>query len=184
MISILIPTIDARAEHLARCTAAYEATTEGIDYELVIVRNEPTCGAGWLLGLSKAQGDFIHFTCDDIEPRHGWWPVAIETTGRYAIPAPSVYGHGRMEDGSLYDWTPAGRSVLPFFSREQLDALGPLEALASLHYYSDDWLSHLARKADIGIVYRTDYAFDHSWAPEGRIYDLEPDRVRYEALVR
>jgi hypothetical protein len=75
VISVVIPTIAGREHWLGNCIHAYERCSG--DIEIITVTDRETCGEAWAEGGKRAQGDFIHFTADDIEPHDGWDEAAI-----------------------------------------------------------------------------------------------------------
>src|SRR4051812_13904481 len=155
MISVIVPTIAGREEYLNECKASYAAHTE--DYELIVLADRPTCGLAWVQGAEMARGDYLHFSADDLQPHSGWAEAAIEVTSRGFLPAPRIVN----TDGSLQScggeeaWereqptgARAGFSRIPFLSRDQWDGIRPLvrPVLGDLHYFSDNAISHAARK--------------------------------------
>src|SRR5438445_12859155 len=92
VVSVVVPTVDGREEHLDRLVRTYAATAEGCyELDLVVKRNYPTCGHGWQAGLEDIRGEYVHFTCDDIEPHPGWALPAMECVDRGFLPRPHVY---------------------------------------------------------------------------------------------
>ncbi len=71
MISVVIPTVTGREDFFERCVYAYEHNTAN-PIELIIYKDLPTCGRGWIKGAEDATGDYVHFTADDLEPALGW----------------------------------------------------------------------------------------------------------------
>ena len=187
-ISVIVPTIDGREEHLERCLRAYAEHSEGsYKLDLVLAVNEPTCGWGWQKGCEKAKGDYLHFTDDDIEPHAGWAEPAIECVQRGFIPAPQVFGpQGDPQSHPhwgfhLTDWEPVFMTSLPFVSREQFAAIAPL---FTAHYSTDNWFSWRAHRAGWPTRVRTGYAFTHWWAEHGRGAGLEEyHRLTYDGVL-
>lgn len=170
MISIVVPTIRGREEHLERCLAAYEANTSE-KFELIIEHDHPACGPGWNAGAERATGDIIHFTADDLEPHEGWDVAALEALARGALPAPRLVNqHGLLDSCGLHgvemeDWAPVPMSVVPFMTRDQWQAIGPV---LPIHYFTDNWISWRAARAGWPTVVRRGFAFTHWWAEVGR----------------
>lgn len=170
LISVIMPTVAGREDIFARCAAAYEVLSclGPHELELITEKDRSTCGLAWQRGADRATGDYLHFTCDDIEPRHqGWWAPAIEAIEAGFIPAPQVYdvngtpqSHPQVGIVSP-DWTPVHMTSLPFVSREQYEKVAPL---ITTHYYSDDWFSFRCERAGWLTRLRTGYAFTHHWA--------------------
>ena len=188
LVSVIVPTVSGREDYLARCLAAYEATSGNA--ELIVIRDRPTCGRAWEEGAAKAQGRYLHFTADDLVPRPGWIETAIETVDEGAIPAATVYdADGEFESCAgklllLDDRAPVDFSAVPFFSREQWGEIGPMGPMADSHYFTDNYLSMRASRAGIPILARTAYAFEHYWAQPGRGAGMtESERMRFDAIT-
>ncbi len=148
VVTVVIPTVDGREEHFERCWRAYTDCVVGAyELDLIIERNHPTCGHAWQAGLERisTHSQYVHFTCDDIEPRPGWSDQAIEAVERGFLPAPQVYGpQGQPQSHPHWgrvgtDWEPVYMTSLPFVSRAQLEKIVPL---FTSHYSSDDWFSY------------------------------------------
>ena len=185
MVSVIVPTVPGREDHLERCVTAYAALAMGnYALDLIIESDHPAVGIAWQAGADRARGEFLHLTNDDIEPRPGWHAPAIEAVERGHLPAPQVYGpEGDPQAlpawGTLgVDWAPVAMTTLPFCSRAQWEAIGPV---ARLHYYSDDFISYRGRKAGWGTVLRSGYAFTHHWAQVRRGAGMsEQDRMEHD----
>jgi hypothetical protein len=174
LISVICPTVTGREELLAKTKIAYAAHTD--DYELIVVPDKPACGPAWVEGASKAQGEFLHFTADDIEPHAGWWQAAVETVERGYLPAPRILN----TDGSLQscgEWgkeqdtgTQTEFSRIPFLSRAQWDVVAPLVTpfLSKTHYYTDNCISFVARASGGETGVHRDYLFTHHLAEQSR----------------
>lgn len=180
MISIICPTIPGREGWLETCQRVYCETTD-TETEFIVVRNSPTCNAGWNMGIPEARGDFIHLTADDIEPEPGWWQIGMRWIEMGFIPAPRIVN----EDGSLQScgdgaWEQETGSHteltrVPFFSREQMDKAG-IYPIFDAHYYGDAWVSHKARLAGYPTVVVREMQFKHTYANVGRMDErLYPD---------
>lgn len=185
LISIVVPTISERRHWLARCMAAYGQTTPG-DFEFIVLTDRPTCCHGWNEGIQLARGEYIHLTCDDIEPLPGWAEAAIRSVDAGELPAARVLN----SDGTLQSCGtdghehPEGEEAsvarLPFASRRQLQRIGPI---IERHYMGDYWFSHRGRQLRMKTIVRRDFAFVHHLAPEGRMETLDADIAYYNAHV-
>lgn len=172
MISIVIPTVAGREDHLARCLDAYEEHTDR-KTQIIVVRDAPTCGLAWREGIARARGGFVHLTADDLEPIPHWDLAAVEACRSGGVPAPLVLKpSGALEscgghwDRMLPDWAETANTVVvPFASRAQLARIGPMFAG---HYYTDNWFTYRARTAGYDALVRLGYAFTHHWAQPGR----------------
>lgn len=171
MISIIIPTVPGREDHYGRCLDAYLHRTSRA-FEVITERDHATVGLAWQAGAQRAAGDYIHFTCDDLEPLDGWDDAAVAASDAGSVPAPKVTD---ARTGELQSWPSwgaehadgidAGFSAIPFLSRPMWEAVRPL--LLS-HYYSDDWISYRARKRGWPPLFCNGYAFRHHWAQHRR----------------
>lgn len=191
MISVVIPTIRGREEHLERCMAAYQATTSE-KFELIVELDHPACGPGWNAGAERAKGGIIHFSADDLEPHPGWDVPAMEALHLGVLPAPRLVNqHGRLDSCGLHgvemeDWAPVPMSVVPFMAREQWQAIGPS---LPIHYFTDNWISWRGARAGWPTVVRRGFAFTHHWAQHGRgagmAYDerMRHDRAAFLAAI-
>lgn len=187
MISVVIPTIASREEHLDRALRAYEETLDGIKHEIIIVSDEPTCGLAWNIGAAQSGGNYIHFSADDLEPHIGWWREAVKMADRGFLPAPRVL----KQDGSLEtcgngvyeqsDGDIAAFTRIPFMSRTQWENIGPS---LDCHYYTDNWISFKGRLQGYDTRVCRSYQFTHHWAQQGRGAGMtEPDRMEHDRRI-
>ena len=170
-ISVIVPTIDGREDHLARCLDAYRERTRH-DLELVVETNHPTCGLAWNAGAKRATGEFLHFTADDLEPLEDWDARAVDFCKVELIPAPSAVVDLTDESRSRYlaDRQPvsgvgADIDVVPFCSREQFGKVGEF---LTCHYFTDSYFTYRAIARQIRIMGCTGYAFHHHVSAVGR----------------
>ena len=186
MISVIVPTVAGREQHLAECLAAYAAHTT--DYELHVIADRPTCGAAWVEGATKASGDYIHFSADDLQPLDGWWQAGVQVVDLGLQPAPRILnGDGTLQTcGGSDGFTeiPTGHrtdfSRIPFMSREQWDKLSPLVEgfLRDAHYWTDNAVSVAAAHVGYGTAVHRGYSFIHHFADAGRGAGMsEPERM-------
>jgi hypothetical protein len=132
MISIIIPTVPGREDHYDRCLAAYRDRTAA-GYEIITETDHATVGLAWQAGAERASGDYIHLTCDDLEPLDGWDVAAVNAADAGFVPAPKVTD---ARTGQLQSWpawgrehedgTDAGFSAIPFLSRAMWEVVQPL----------------------------------------------------------
>ena len=183
MISIVIPTISGREHWLARCTDAYVRTLGPFPYELIVLRDRASCGIAWNEGIEQAKGNYIHLTADDIEPCDGWVTPAVMAVKRGELPAARILNtDGTLQScGTDHLEHPEGEEAfvarIPFATREQLDAIGPM---MDEQYMGDYWFSHRGRQVGYRSVVRRDYCFFHHYAQEGRIDTLAADVAAYK----
>ena len=163
LISVVIPTVQGREEHLERCVDAYEHRTNA-QIETIIVRDEPTCGIAWQKGSELAGGYFLHFTADDLEPALGWDVRARRAAEDGIIPMPTIWNG---VSGTLEPLGPntTGCTRIPFCTMKQWEQIGPM---IPLHYYTDNWFSHKAIQAGLLLRETHGYSFRHHWAMSAR----------------
>ncbi|MHB8742580.1 MAG: hypothetical protein ACYC9L_05580 [Sulfuricaulis sp.] len=179
VISVVIPTIPGREHLLAKTEASYRAENT----QLIVVKGRPTCGEAWVEGASRAEGDYLHFSADDIEAHPGWWGKAAVLSELGFLPAPRILN----TDGSLQscgDWDVEMRdgaipefTRVPFLSKEQWAAIDPLVTpfLEKAHYYTDNIVSWAGRKLGMETVVCRSYELTHHLAGQGRL-----DRMRQD----
>lgn len=176
VISVIIPTIDGREKDLARCIAGYKRDA-GYHYQLdlVVVRNEPSCGWGWAKGAEQISDatDYVHFSCDDLEPQPGWAPGAMLALRHKIIPAPRVLnGHTGAPEffpGWGVEWengVNAPFACVPFIDREGWD--GHVAPMLTTHYFGDNFVTFRAERAGYSCRVVRGYFFKHFWAEHGR----------------
>lgn len=171
MISIIVPTIRGREHWYRRCSRAYFDTTEQ-DFELIPVRDRPSCGVAWNEGAEKARGDYLHFSADDLEPHSGWDAAAVAVAGSGKIPCPLILNeNGTLQScGTWGELVPDGTVTdiarVPFCSRTQWQEIRPI---IETHYYTDNHFAHRAMLAGIPTVVCHNYLFTHHFALEGRL---------------
>ncbi len=170
MLTVVIPTISGREESLARTVASYETTLAGEEYELIVVKDEPSWPKACNVGYGRSSGDVIHWTADDLEAAPGWYDDVPSFLERDELPAPAVYdyrldGHlSNGEDGEDGDLTWFTR--VPCCRRDQAERIGPWPEIT---YYADIWFSEKARAVGIETRLLYSYRFVHHWSPVGRV---------------
>ncbi len=173
---------------MEHCISKYAEYAPGnYELDLVVEHNHPTCGHGWQAALPRIQGQYVHFTCDDIEPHPGWAQPAIEATDKGFLPAPQVYSQdGAPQSHPRWgmvgtDWEPVYMTALPFVSRVQLESIAPL---FTSHYFSDDFFSYRGNRAGFPTRLRVKYAFTHWWAAHARGAGMEyQQRLNYDQIL-
>ena len=132
LISVIIPTVPGREDHYDRCVDAYLHRTSSA-FEFITERDHATVGLAWQAGAERAAGDYIHLTCDDLEPLDGWDRAAVTAADAGFVPAPRVTDAGTGELQSWPAWgrehedgTDAGFSAIPFLSRAMWEVVRPL----------------------------------------------------------
>ena len=168
MISVIIPTISGRETYLNSCIEEYEKTAPGV--ELIVVKDEPSCGHAWIKGAEQARGLYLHFTADDITPKQNWWSDAVKAADMGGVPMANVfdrYGRPLSCDSPLGDMGLVKNVLVPFLSRRLYEDGG---WLLPIHYGSDDWVSYIATKRGVPLHFAPSYSFTHWVADEGRDY--------------
>lgn len=190
-LAIVVPTITGREHWLERCLAAYERWTPAF-YVVEVVKDEPTCGRAWNVGLERAlarapEVRFVHLTADDIEPLEGWFEAGVESVLRGEFPAPLILNpDGTLQScGDEHD-RPDGDDVeiarIPFANRVQMECVGPI---IETHYYTDNYFSHRGRVCGVPSRVNRRYSFVHHFAQEGRKDSLlASDHRAYKEATR
>lgn len=187
VISIVIPTVPGREDHFERCVTAYRERTRA-EFELILEYDHPTVGRAWQEGAEKARGDYLHLTCDDLEPLDGWDAAAMAAADAGSLPAPRVVNAstGARESRPVWghefaDGVDCGISVIPFCSRGQWEKIGPL---CTIHYYSDDFFSERGRQAGWPPLMCNGYSFRHHWAQHRRGAGMtEAERMTHDQNI-
>lgn len=173
-ITVVIPTVSGREDHLARALAAYEANTTAT-FEVLTFRNLPGVAFGWQRGAEKARGRYIQLANDDNEPRPGWDTAAMACVDRGVQPAPRVFdATGAMWDGVVPEQDPSRlpdgaevpMSSVPFIARRWWKHITPLPP--GMHYFADNWVGW--RLSLVGIPTQVCHGYDivHTWAQPHR----------------
>ena len=180
-ISIIHPTISARADALERILAFYEARTPGYRLQFINVLDRPSWPAGYNAGYPEASGDYIFIGSDDIEPIEGWADAMVGALERHQLPASRVWDHTfgipepcgyvpvgdpvhQRADGKPGQVAPFSRA--PAFTRELAEQVGPWPEIA---YYADNWVSDKCRLLGWQPVVTAGYDFVHHWDQRGRL---------------
>jgi len=190
LLDVVVPTVTGREESLERCISSYKANTAPGTLNIIVVKDEPTCGLAWTKGIEKTTAPYIALTCDDLEIISPIWAGAcIEVCDSGRLPCPII----RRPDGSLEScggdtdtsghllthMQPDGAEVdfapVPFGSREQIEAIGMHDG----HYKTDTYFSHKGRKLGWPTVVTHGYAFIHHHSSVGRITPSLRDDVAY-----
>lgn len=190
MISVIIPTIAGRESLLEETCEAFRETTGSVEF--VVVRNQPTCGEGWNVGMEQASGEYVLLGGDDIKPHAGWAETAIDAAGVGVYPSPLIFepdgsilcagtlGHGLYVDGK--DGMPVYNSPIPFFRREIWDLIGPVPPI---HYFADDYLAYKARfVAGLSVEVRRGYWFTHMNGTVGRQENVQRGEFYRQTYAR
>ncbi len=183
LISVIIPTVAGREVDFARCVEGYATRTVN-SVQIIVEKDHASCGLAWQAGLSKAVGDCIHLTCDDIEPKPGWDVPAVQAVSQGFLPAPQVCDpagnpQSAPQTGVIgEDWAPVTMTALPFCSVVQLKKIVPL---LTCHYYTDDFFGWRGQQQGWEIRLRSEYAFTHYWAQHKRGAGMsERDRMSHD----
>lgn len=187
-LAIVIPTVAGREQLLHRCYGAFRQTAPSAT--ILIVRDEPTCGAAWNRGANLAEQRFAErgralrwllFAADDLIPEPGFLDPALWFADRGQLPAARLLN----EDGTV--WNPHERPGdlvafprVPLLRLDVWKRLGPIPGDPPLHYFSDVWLGRHGDPCPVVGSFR----FTHLWAGPGRHHSSEPDRERYERALQ
>jgi hypothetical protein len=189
-LTVIIPTVAGREQHLERCLRSYDRTLGSVSFETIVIHDKPTCSVAWNEGIEQARGNVIHLSADDLEAHDGWYDAALATLARERLPEARILN----ADGSLHScgWDATERpdgeitpfTRIPTFPRSLIEIVYPV---FQGHYFSDEWVSHQARKVGWETVICRGYLFTHHWAQEGRNDTRERvarDRAAYERAIR
>lgn len=195
MVDVVVPTIEGREESLERCLASFP----GLNH--IVIKGEPSCGRAWIKGIERSTAGYILLCADDIQCDYYdwqeplWIEACIETCEKGMLPAPVVFrpnhslesaggdmsASGCLIDHIQPDWTPVDFTPMPFGSREQIEAIGMIEA----HYMTDVWFSHRGRQLGYETVLRHPYRLIHHHEMVGRIHSTAADeRIYNEAMEK
>src|SRR5688500_15419632 len=90
-VDLIVPTIPGREESLERCIDSYERLTDA-DLNVIVVKNSPSAGEGWIQGMEQSSALYLHLSCDDLEcMNEDWAKVCIETVDKGKLPCPVVF---------------------------------------------------------------------------------------------
>ena len=194
MIDVVVPSVSGREDSLARAIESYQRHTHPDCLNIIVIRDEPTVGLAWNKGIEASTAPYIHLSCDDLEVTSSTWAGAcVEVMDQGKLPCPVV----SRPDGSLEscggdmnvtaclistvqpNGTEVDFSVVPFGSREQVEAIGMTEG----HYLSDTYFSHKGRQLGYSTVIVSDYALTHHHSNvKRRPVTQEDHRLYHEAL--
>lgn len=195
MIDVIVPTVTGREADLERCIASYEKhTAEGV-LTFFVIRDEETVGSAWKKGIELSTAPYVALTNDDCEITSPTWAgVCCETVDAGQLPCPIV----RRPSGSIEsaggdmnapaclitevqpDKTLVDFTTIPFFSREQADAIGMIAA----HYMTDVYASHKGRQLGYETVLRHGYEFIHHHSNVKRRTPTPDDNRLYDEAMR
>ena len=182
-----MPTISGREEWLAETLAAYEQTLAGVEYEVVVVKDESSWPRACNVGCLETSADIVLFGADDLSPLEGWWDCARDWLCRHdELPAARV-----MRDNGIFDNAEDGPDKalvwftrVPIMRRDQYERIGPWPEIT---YYADVWVSEKATSIGIRTRILYEYAFQHRWCHIGRVDspgNLSESRRQLDALRR
>lgn len=177
IIDVVVPTIKGREGFFEACLRNYRDNSVH-EVRIFEVHDKPTVGVAWNHGYQQLlaardddPADYLHLSCDDLEPQYGWDVAAIEAIESGALPCPlqtradgTPFQWGRATV-PVPDWTPTTATTLPFLPWDLAEQILPG---LDCHYYTDDWVSWRANRLGWGDVYREGYRFVHHLAMEGR----------------
>lgn len=167
-ISVVVPTIPGRESWARKCVREYKRTAP--QAEIIVIKDEPSCGHAWVKGFEESTRKYIHFTADDITPADGWWGESIDLLDRSILPAANVRdqnGAPAMCDSPLGDMGLYPNILVPFLTREMAEKGN---WLLPIHYGSDDWFTYRAVSLGYPVERCRSYRMFHHVAPEGRDY--------------
>lgn len=194
-LSAVIPTITGREQLLDQTIQAFRRTVPPDDLELVVVRDRPCIGQAWQDGAPAATGDVVMLAADDVEPQPGWWDAVtegMEISGGGVLPSPRVLNPdgtlhscgtlgGGMLLGEVATGTPCASTPFPIFPRDAWPMVRPVPAI---HYYADDFVSWMLRRAGYDIRVDRRFVVRHLEGVHGQarmVARSQQDRARHLA---
>ena len=184
-IVIAIPTIEERGK-------SWQEVAE-VWYELT---PEPTIcipswrKGGWAQGLNEAwetHPDCSAFVCgsDDMRPEEGWWEAVTPYLDRGVI-APQVVDPRFTRFGpEIQDGQEVDMSSFPIMSHRIACQVFPLPDEGPQHYYADNYISDLGRKAGFPTIAVPSAVIVHGMDHRGRGAGMgdESTRMAYDKAV-
>ena len=167
ILSIVIPTIAGREATLERTLTAYQDRCRpGCEFETIVIRDRPTCGDAWNAGAELAQGEYLHFGADDLEPADPtWWAGAIAVCLAGALPVGWVTEHDQRFGLDF--------ARVPFLRRDWWPLAGPMPE--QLHYFTDTLITDRLARHGIRTCQAPGFDFFHHRSMVGR--DETPERL-------
>jgi glycosyltransferase involved in cell wall biosynthesis len=185
LISVVCPTITGREHWLEKALHSLTLTTK--NFEWLVYRDLPTCGAGWNLGIAQAHGDYILLFADDLEAHEGWLEPAVQSLKQGVIPCPRILNpDGTLQScGTFPEEAPDGtESVVarvPFLTREMAQTMYPI---FENMYMGDHWITFRGKQLGWPTKVVRAMEFTHHFAQEGRIDTLASDVKAYHRATR
>lgn len=168
-LSVVIPTMTGREESLARCLAAYKATSPELT-EYVIVKDAAAWPTACNRGYHLASGDIVQLSADDLEPLPGWWEETLDWLDNHdELPAPVVLNHSA--DGPWDNAIDGPDKAVPEFTRIPIMRRDQWERIGDwpeVNYVADVWVSKRGRTLGIETRMIHSYRFVHHWEQTGR----------------
>lgn len=171
-LSVVIPTIAGREEHLQRTLRSFERTAP--EAELIVLQDHPTCGEAWAVGARRARRELLMMAADDLEMLPGWLEAASAVVFAGMAPAPLIYHSNGLVQSCGGSWEAFEQhgavtrySRVPFLRRRWwFDFVEPFPT--DMHYYTDDLVSWRLRERGVVPVICHGYRMFHHLAQEGR----------------
>lgn len=173
LITAPVPTVTGREAFLEETIRSYEETA---NIEVLVYHDLPTCGAGWLKGITEGTGEYFVMGADDITMHPGWWVEAARFADLGYLPCARILNtDGSLQSCGTWEQEMATGAIpeftrSPFFTRAQWERLEPLVApiLPELHYFSDNIFTWAGRKLGMETVVCRAYEYTHHLAPQKR----------------
>lgn len=214
VIDVVIPTVKGREAMVERAVELYHQNSQA-EVHVKVIHDHPTVGSAWVEGVEwfnrrYARDEapylagsryvrFLHLSGDDLEPQPRWDEFAIEVADQSMQPCPlqlhadgTPFQWGRSTT-EVASWAPVTATTLPFVSWNLWDMIAEWDShgiftstLRQLHYYSDDWISHVAQRFGWKDVYHGGYAFVHHLATIGSMRTqsrMDADHAVYQTGI-
>lgn len=172
-VQVVIPTLAGREAICERTVAAYKEQNA----EVLLVKGATSCGEGWAHGFKQAKADVILLGLDDMIPDEGTLEAGEKAARDGIYPSPRIVlkdgtlescgtlGGGGCHLGECPTGTLAYMSSAPIATKEMWAKIGPP---IPIHYYVDDYLGYMARRAGLDCRVIREYAFTHHEEQHGR----------------
>lgn len=194
-IGVLVPTVDGREDHLARCVTSHCPPVNGVQWLLAVESNHPTCAEAWVAGVDRllaAGAEYVCVTCDDFEALGPWWIEAVKTCDGGAVACPILFNAGETirwpssaDDGEPGELARCTRSPNLFTAAQAEAVFAVYRQLEPMQYYGDFLLGDIAGRLGIEARVAGGFTFSHHWAQVGRHSDEqnEADHGRYQRAL-
>ncbi len=196
LTTIIIPTINKKADRLKNCLAGIEACTVQ-PYEVLVIEDKERRGFAWAVNqeLVRAKGSFVCLLNDDTEVAPGWLSRMLAVfehfpeVGLVGPVSDNVSGPQQREPLAGPISQEVGRLVgfCLLIRREVIDKIGGIDEAYTLGWYSDDDYCLRAQAAGFKLRIALDSFVHHDFAAsykEAGVKLEEANRQGWEVFSR